>query len=68
MGAVDAIAALGAVLFLVLIFMPFMPGLSSIPWAVTIGILVLVLIKTWDLSDRVDELIREIEALKEGEE
>jgi len=63
-GTVEAIAALGVVLFLVMMFMPLISGFSSISWAVTISILMLLLIKTWELSDRVDELRKEIEALK----
>ncbi len=64
MGAGEAIAALGVVLFLVPVFMPFISWFPSIAWSVTMGILILLLIKTWELSDRVDELRREIEALK----
>ena len=72
MGSAEAIATLGAILLLLLIFAPFVPGVSellhSIPDLLTLAILVLLLIKTWEISDELKELRRELKGLMEGME
>ena len=72
MGSVDAIATLGAILLLLVIFAPFVPGASellpSIPGLLTLAILVLLLLKTWEISDELKGLRRELNGLGEGME
>ncbi|NJE60213.1 hypothetical protein [Thermococcus sp. 21S7] len=72
MGAADVLAILGAIFFILLIFTPFIPGgpglmlifLGLLPLA----LLVVLIVKMWELSGEVRTIKEELEALRNGRE
>ena len=68
MGAADALAIIGGAFFLILILTPFLPtGLSFLGTLLLVFpmvILILLLVKVYDIEDRLAELKKDVEELK----
>jgi len=67
-GAADALAIIGGAFFLTLILTPFLPtGLSFLGTLLLVFpmvILILLLVKVYDIEDRLAELKKDVEELK----
>ncbi|NJE10760.1 hypothetical protein [Thermococcus sp. MAR1] len=68
MGAADVLATLGAVFFIILILTPFLPTgmsfLGTLLLAFPLVIMVLLLVKVYEIEDRLAELKKALEELK----
>ncbi|NJE02617.1 hypothetical protein [Thermococcus sp. MV11] len=72
LGAADVLATLVAVFFLALILAPFVPGgpalMLLLLGLLPLAILVVLLVKVWQLSDEVEVLRKELESLRREKE
>ena len=68
MGLADALAILGAIFFILLIFMPFIPGGPSLMLLflglLPLALLVVLIVKIWEPSSEVRSIKEELKALR----
>ncbi|WP_258083964.1 hypothetical protein [Thermococcus thermotolerans] len=69
MGAADVLAILGAIFFILLIFMPFIPRGPSLMvlflGLLPLALLVVLIVKMWELSSEVRSIKEELKALRD---